>query len=151
MNSPALQISDRSLTSLKQPAINTLTQVQPHGAILVLKEPDMTVLQISRNVSKLFGRPAEDLIGKSLEDILDSYQADRFLHALAADNLDLMNPTKVWVRRVGDDYGVFDAIVHRSADGFLVLELEPALLQENIPFLGFYHLAKVSINQLERG
>ena len=151
MSSQALHLSDRSLTSLKQPAINTLTQVQPHGAILVLKEPEMTVLQISRNVSKLFGRPAEDLIGSSLEDILDSFQADRFLQALASDNLDLMNPTKVWVRRVGDDYGVFDAIVHRSADGFLVLELEPALLQDNIPFLGFYHLAKVSISQLETG
>lgn len=62
-----------------------------------------------------------------------------------------MNPTKIWVRRIGDDYGVFDAIFHRTLDGFLVLELEPALLQENIPFLGFYHLAKGSINQLEAG
>lgn len=151
MSSQVLQVSDRSLNSLKQPSIHTLTQVQPHGVVLVLKEPDMTVLQISRNASNLFGRSAEDLLGKTLEDILDSYQADRFLRGLAADNLDLMNPTKVWIRREGDDYGVFDAIVHRSADGFLVLELEPALLQDNIPFLGFYHLAKVSINQLEAG
>ncbi len=151
MFSQALPTSDANLAHLKQPSIHTLTQVQPHGALLVLKEPEMTVLQASRNVSKLFGRPAESLLGQSLENILDDYQADRFRRGLAADNLDLMNPTKVWVRRIGDDYGVFDAIVHRSADGFLVLELEPALLQENIPFLGFYHLARASINQLEAG
>lgn len=146
-----LPISDNQLSSLKQPSLHTLNQVQPHGAILVLQEPDMTVLQVSRNVSKLFGRSAEDLVGKNLEDIFDSYQADRFLQGLTANNLELMNPTKVWIRRVGDDYGVFDAIVHRSADGFLVLELEPSLLQENIPFLGFYHLARGSISQLEVG
>jgi two-component system, chemotaxis family, sensor kinase Cph1 len=151
MSSQSSIISDNHLSSLKQPSLHTLNQVQPHGAILVLQEPDMTVLQASRNVSKLIGRTAEDLIGKSLEDIFDSYQADKLMQGLAAGNLDLMNPSKVWIRRVGDDYGVFDAIVHRSADGFLVLELEPSLLQENIPFLGFYHLTRGSINQLEAG
>ncbi|HEY9888097.1 MAG TPA: GAF domain-containing protein, partial [Candidatus Obscuribacterales bacterium] len=151
MSHPTLSISDLNLASLKQPPIHTLTQVQPHGVMLILRESDLTVVQASRNSSKLLGKTAETLIGSHLSDILDDYQADRFLHGLAADNLDLMNPTKMWIRRQGDDYGVFDAIVHRSADGFLVLELEPSLLQENIPFLGFYHLAKVSINQLENG
>ena len=31
----------------------------------------------------------------------------------------------------------------------MILELEPAISQENIPFLSFYHLARASINQLE--
>lgn len=31
----------------------------------------------------------------------------------------------------------------------MILELEPAVSRENIPFLSFYHLAKASINQLE--
>lgn len=151
MSSQTLNISDSHLSSLKQPSLHTLTQIQPHGVVLVLQEPDLTVLQASRNVSQLLGRSAEDLIGQDLEDIFDSYQADKLLRGLAADNLDLMNPTKVWVRRLGDDYGVFDAIFHRSGDGFVVLELEPSLLQDNIPFLGFYHLTRGSINQLEVG
>lgn len=151
MSSQTLNISDSHLSSLKQPSLHTLTQIQPHGVVLVLQEPDLTVLQASRNVSQLLGRSAEDLIGQDLEDIFDSYQADKLLRGLAADNLDLMNPTKVWVRRIGDDYGVFDAIFHRSGDGFVVLELEPSLLQDNIPFLGFYHLTRGSINQLEVG
>ncbi len=88
------------------------------------------------------------MLGKTLDEILDAFQVDRFREGLAYENLDLINPTKVWVRRQGDDYQVFDAVFHRSADGFLVLELEPALTHESIPFLSFYHLAKASINQL---
>jgi two-component system, chemotaxis family, sensor kinase Cph1 len=138
-----------SIQQLKQPSINLLTQVQPHGVLLVLEEPDLTILQVSRNVSDAFGRAAEEVVGKTLEDVLDSFQVEQFKAGLFADNLDLINPTKVWVRRNGDDYSVFDAVFHRSNDGFLILELEPALAQENIPFLSFYHLAKASISKIE--
>lgn len=140
---------DANLTRLKQPDINTLTQVQPHGVLLVLQESDLTVLQVSRNTREAFGLAPEDVLGQSLDDLMDSYQIDQFRAGLNFDNLDIINPTKVWVRRQGDDYGVYDAIFHRNADGFLIMELEPALTQENIPFLSFYHLARASIGQLE--
>lgn len=140
---------DINLTSLKQPSIHVLTQIQPHGVLLVLKEPELTVLQVSSNTLTEFGLAPEAVLGKGLDEILDPFQVDRFRVGLTYENLDLINPTKVWVRRSGDDYRVFDAVFHRSADGVLVLELEPALTQENIPFLSFYHLAKASINQLE--
>jgi chemotaxis family two-component system sensor kinase Cph1 len=144
-----LVTQDINLNRLKQPSINILTQIQPHGVLLVLQEPELTVLQVSKNTSMAFGISPEALLGKSLEDILDSVQVERFREGLSSENLDLINPTKVWVKRKGSDFLVFDAIFHRSADGFLILELEPALTQENIPFLSFYHLAKASINQLE--
>ncbi len=145
----SVEVQDSQLISLKQPPIHILTQVQPHGVLLVLQEPELTVLQVSKNASKAFGMAPDQVLGKSLEEILDAFQVDRFKEGLSDDNLDLINPTKVWVRRQGDDYQVFDAVFHRSADGFLLLELEPALTQENIPFLSFYHLARASISQLE--
>lgn len=144
-----LEMQDVNLTKLKQPAIHSLTQIQPHGVLLVLQEPELTVLQTSRNTLSAFGITPEATLGRKLDEILDAFQVDRFRTALLANNLDLINPTKVWVRRTGDDYQVFDAVFHRSADGFLILELEPALTQDNIPFLSFYHLAKTSIGQLE--
>ena len=144
-----LEMQDINLNRLKQPPIHILTQVQPHGVLLVLQEPELTVLQVSRNTSTAFGVAPEAILGKTLDDILDSFQVDRLRMGLSRENLDLINPTKVWVRRKGDDYLVFDAVFHRSADGFLVLELEPALTQETIPFLSFYHLARASINQIE--
>ena len=144
-----LETQDINLNRLKQPPIHILTQVQPHGLLLVLQKPELTVLQVSRNTSQALGMAPEAILGKTLDDILDSFQVDRVRMGLSRENLDLINPTKVWVRRKGDDYLVFDAVFHRSADGFLVLELEPALAQETIPFLSFYHLARASINQLE--
>ncbi|MBD0336434.1 MAG: GAF domain-containing protein, partial [Cyanobacteria bacterium Co-bin13] len=144
-----LEIQEVNLTHLKQPEIHTLTQVQPHGVLLVLQESDLTVLQVSRNTRDAFGLPPEEVLGKTLDDLLDPYQVDQFRAGLSQENLDIINPTKVWVRRRGDEYGVYDAIFHRSSDGFLILELEPALSQENIPFLSFYHLARASIAQLE--
>jgi chemotaxis family two-component system sensor kinase Cph1 len=138
-----------NLTHLKQPEIQHLTKIQPHGVLLVLQEPDLSILQVSRNTTKLLGIAPDAILGMSLEDILDSYQVDRFKAGLSYNNLELINPTKVWVRRQGDDYSVFDAVFHRTVDNSLVLELEPAITQDNIPFLSFYHLAKASIQQLE--
>lgn len=143
------QTQDVNLTSLKQPPIHVLTKIQSHGVLMVLQEPGLNVLQVSTNVSSLFGISPQDTLGMNLEEILDPFQVDRLRAGLAYGNLDLVNPTKVWVRKQGDDYLVFDAVFHRSIDGFLVLELEPALAEDNIPFLSFYHLAKASINQLE--
>jgi two-component system, chemotaxis family, sensor kinase Cph1 len=143
------QLHGINLTNLKQPPIHISTRIQPHGVLLVLQEPDLKVLQVSRNTSSLFGISPEEMLHKTLEEILDPFQVEQFKAGLSSDNLDLINPTKVWVRKQGDDYYVFDAVFHRSADGFLVLELEPAISQENIPFLSFYHLARASINQLE--
>jgi len=140
-----------NLTQLKQPPIHISTQIQAHGVLLVLQEPDLHVLQVSNNTLGLFGLTPSEVLNMSLEELLDPFQVDRLKTGLSFDNLDLVNPTKIWIRKKGqgDDYLVFDAVIHRSADGFLVLELEPALSQENIPFLSFYHLARASINQLE--
>ncbi|HEY9735236.1 MAG TPA: GAF domain-containing protein, partial [Trichocoleus sp.] len=144
-----LETPELNLTRLKQPEIHSLTQVQPHGVLLVLQESDLSVLQVSRNTREAFGLSPEEVLGKTLDQLLDPYQVDQFRAGLAHENLDLINPTKVWVRRKGDEYSVYDAVFHRTSDGFLVLELEPALSQESIPFLSFYHLARASIAQLE--
>lgn len=140
---------EAQLVSLKQPAFHFLQAIQPHGVLLILQEPTLTVLQVSHNTTGVFAKTPDQVVGKTLEDLLDPYQADQVRRGLAYDNLDIMNPTKIWIRKSGDDYSVFDAVFHRSSDGFLVLELEPSLTQDNIPFLSFYHLARASIAQLE--
>ncbi|AFY99900.1 sensor histidine kinase [Calothrix sp. PCC 6303] len=137
------------LTSLKEPKINTITQIQSHGVLLVLEEAELTILQVSTNVYSVFGILAENLIGTKLENLLDSFQIERIKSGLSGENLDFINPTKIWVRKKGDDYVIFDAVFHRNSEGFIMVELEPAISQENIPFLSFYHLARASINQLE--
>jgi len=144
-----LPTQDINLTSLEQEPIHTSGQIQPHGVLFVLEEPDLKILQVSKNTYTVFGISPENMLQKTLEEILDSFQVERIKAGLSAEHLDFINPTKVWARTKGDDYVVFDSIFHRSRDGFLILELEPAISQENIPFLSFYHLARASINQLQ--
>ncbi|NEQ30398.1 MAG: hypothetical protein F6K04_05275, partial [Leptolyngbya sp. SIO4C5] len=54
-----------NLTRLKRPEIHTLGQIQPHGILLVLQEPNLNILQISRNAAAAFGRGLDDIIGQS--------------------------------------------------------------------------------------
>jgi chemotaxis family two-component system sensor kinase Cph1 len=138
-----------NLDELEELQIHLSAQLQPHGVLLVLQEPELKVIQTSTNTLAALGISPEAMLQKRLEDLLDPYQLDKIQVGLSEDNLDFINPTKVWIKQRGDDYVVFDAVFHRNAEGFLILELEPALSQENIPFLSFYHLARVSINQLQ--
>ncbi|PLZ96822.1 cyanobacterial phytochrome A [Fischerella thermalis CCMEE 5268] len=143
------ELQSLNLTSLKEPSIHTISQIQPHGVLLVLEEPELNILQVSSNTYDVFGITPENMLQKKLEDLLDPFQIEKIKAGLLLESLDMINPTKIWARVKGDEYIVFDGIFHRNADGFLILELELAFSQENIPFLSFYHLARASINKLE--
>jgi two-component system, chemotaxis family, sensor kinase Cph1 len=141
--------SNPMVTSLKEAPIHTLGQIQPHGMLFVLSEPDLRITQVSQNATTVFGLSLENLLDQNLEDIFDPFQIAQLQGNLSSQELDYVNPTKLWAKVANDDYVIFDGVFHRNADGLLILELEPADSQENIPFLSFYHLAQVSINQLE--
>lgn len=143
-----LQVTDVEFSLWDEEPVQLINQIQSHGVILVLEEPNLKILQVSTNAFSVFGISPEELVLQNLEDLLDSYQIERIKLGLAEENFDLLNPIKIWLRLKGDDYVVFDGIFHRNRDKFLILELEPALTQENIPFLSFYHLARASINRL---
>lgn len=146
-----LQVQDINLASLEQEAMKLSGHIQPYGVLFVLEEPDLKILQVSNNTYTVFGISPEKMLNKKLEEILDSFQVERLKSGLASDdNFEFLNPTKVWARKNGDEYLLFDSVFHRNKDGLLILELEPAISQENIPFLSFYHLARASINQLQK-
>lgn len=143
-----LQASLIDLTSLEK-AIHTSSQIQPHGLMLILQEPELNIVQVSNNATDIFGLSLADILQKNLEELLDPFQVEKIKAGLKEENIEYINPAKIWIRKKGDEYSIFDGIFHRNTDGFLILELEPALAQDNIPFLSFYHLARASINQLE--
>ncbi|MDJ0634521.1 MAG: ATP-binding protein [Xenococcaceae cyanobacterium MO_188.B29] len=138
-----------NLNELEKQAIHTSSLIQPHGVILVLQEPELKIVQVTTNSYSMFGIHPEDMIDRTLEELLDPFQFEIIQRGINQDNLDFINPTKIWVRKDGDDYAIFDGVFHRNTEGILILELEPAASQENIPFLSFYHLARTSINQLQ--
>ncbi|BFM41232.1 ATP-binding protein [Synechocystis sp. LKSZ1] len=139
---------DQHLQELEKLAIHTTSQIQAYGMVLVLAEPDLSIVQTSTNCHSLLGISAQQLLGESLESIFDSFQIEPIKEQITAGNLDFINPTKLWARLDGDNYTVFDAVFHRNAENILILELEPTDSVDSISFLSFYHLAKVSINEL---
>jgi len=95
--------------------------IQPHGAMLIVGEPDYVVLQASANSAELLGVPPEDLLGKSIGEILGR-GAPTFFERLQLMSLD---NTPVHVVReffAGSARGV-NIFAHRC-DGVLILELE---------------------------
>ena len=144
-----LEFQNINLTGLREIPIHSNNQIQPHGVLLVLRETDLKILQVSTNITNILSLEPSQILEKSLEDLLDPFQIKQIKMGLLEDSIELINPSKIWIRKKGDDYVVFDAIFHRNPQGTLILELEPALSQENIPFLSFYHLARASINRLE--
>lgn len=142
-------LSVTNLNELERQAIHTSSMIQPHGIVLVLEEPSLKVIQATINCHYAFGIRAQEMIDKTLEELFDPFQVDLIQKGVVQENLDFINPTKMWVRKNGGEYAIFDGVFHRNKDGILILELEPAESQESIPFLSFYHLAKASIGRLE--
>jgi chemotaxis family two-component system sensor kinase Cph1 len=149
MTELSIQAENIGLLNLEREPIHNSGQIQPHGVVLVLQEPELKILQTSTNTYSVLGISPQEMLNLTLEELLDPFQFEIIQQGLLQDNLNFINPTKMWVRKDGDEYAIFDGVFHRNTEGFLILELEPAASQESIPFLSFYHLARASINQLQ--
>jgi light-regulated signal transduction histidine kinase (bacteriophytochrome) len=99
--------------------------IQPHGVLLVLSEPEFTILQASANTSSLLGVEAHALLGRRLETLLDEASLQSLREALRGERPGDDNPLAMTVGA-----RAFDGIVHRH-QGATLLELEPVLAQES--------------------
>ncbi|MBU8546160.1 MULTISPECIES: GAF domain-containing protein [Roseomonadaceae] len=117
--SPAFGTAD--LSNCEREQIHLAASIQPHGALLLLREPDLTVLQASANAAAFLGlsTPAQ---GQRLGAIAPDIAAA--IAPLLADALDVVPAA---ARIPPGQVGVpLDAQIHRPAGGGLVLELERA-------------------------
>ena len=110
--------------------------IQPHGLLFVLRESDLSILQVSENVLDLLGMEAEDLLGRPLTSFLSVEQAERVRAAIDLVDPGDHNPVDLRLAALGDGR-ILDGFVHRF-DGFALLELEPVALKPD--FHDFYKL-----------
>ncbi|MGG5886481.1 GAF domain-containing protein [Falsiroseomonas sp. HC035] len=116
--SPAFGAAD--LSNCEREQIHLAASIQPHGALLALREPELTVLQLSANTTAFLGLP-ESPLGRRLADVAP--EIARAIAPLLVDRLDVV-PAAV---RVVDGPGVpLDVQVHRPIGGGVILELERA-------------------------
>ncbi len=116
-NAPAFGEAD--LSNCEREQIHLAGAVQPHGALLVLREPDLLILQASTNAPSVLG--------------IEGPVLDRPLGALAPDlaeqvrgQLDQpLDRVPIVLRRpVRVAAGPLDVVLHRPPEAGLVLELE---------------------------
>jgi light-regulated signal transduction histidine kinase (bacteriophytochrome) len=112
---------EADLSNCEREQIHLAGGIQPHGALLVLGEPDLVVVQASRNAAEFLGL-AGPVLGARLADLGGDLERRLRPHRDAA--LDAI-PTAVRCR-LGAEGRPFDCLFHRPPAGGLVLEIEPA-------------------------
>ena len=108
------------LSNCEREEIHLAGSIQPHGALLVVSEPDHRVIQASANAAEFLN--LKQVIGMSLADL----DGDLLFQILPH-----LDPTSqgmpIGVRcRIGTPSAEFDGLLHRPPAGGLIIELERA-------------------------
>lgn len=122
----APRFGEADLTNCDREPIHIPGSVQPHGALLVMAEPELTIVQVSDNVEAYLGRAPDALLYHPFDDLLGRERAARFRESYVGRETFIdLNPVAIEVPDHAGGIRTFDGVFHRSG-GLLVLELEPA-------------------------
>jgi PAS domain S-box-containing protein len=122
-SSPAFGQAD--LTNFEREQIHLAGSIQPHGMLLVLREPGLRIVQASATAGPLLGRPLASLLLSNLRDLGSGIDA-RVREVLAASREPQPQPFACSFKTPAGDAS-FEGTVHRTGRDTLVLELEPVI------------------------
>ncbi|MBW4576871.1 MAG: GAF domain-containing protein [Aphanothece sp. CMT-3BRIN-NPC111] len=143
----AVTVEIFDFSNWEQEQIHIPGSIQPHGILFVLEEPQLKILQVSNNTDEIIGIPPEELLNKTLSDILDGEQIDS-LHKCLLSDWENINPIKISIK-YQDSVFHFDGIIHRS-EQVLVLELEPVIYKSQVSFFSFHNLVKAPLTKIQK-
>jgi len=136
-----------TLTNCDKEQIHIPGSIQPHGVLFVLREPQLGIVQVSQNTEDLIGISPDDLVGEPLVNLLGQQQSELITHCLAKD-FEQVNPLKITLTRDNQKY-LFNGIVHRSPDSYIILELEPLTSSQGNKFFQFYQMTKGTLSKMQ--
>jgi len=126
LTSPAFGQAD--LTNCERELIHLAGSVQPHGLMLVLREPELRIVQASANVQALLGVHVEGLLKQSVAELGGDVLAS--IRQACAQASDLAEPAPLRCRvQANGQARHFEGTLHRvkAADSgsVLLVEIEP--------------------------
>ncbi len=135
------------VTNCEREPIHIPGSVQPHGVLVTTTGPGEPLLQVSAGSEHFVGRTAEELLGSTLEDLLDDASSVAVARAMAESSVSRVGvPLTVAPRRPGP-FAQLEALLHRSGDVWIV-ELEPA---PDVPQVGSsFHDVRDAVADLSR-
>lgn len=145
---PLVTAKNVDLSNCDREQIQYVGAVQPHGAMLVLQEPELRILQASSNTDVCFGTPTHSLLQQSLTMLMGEEQTATIAKRVVKDKLDSV-PVHVLQAWLPNNTTPFNVFAHRR-DGVLVLELEKAddtAIQ--IPVTELYSELRATISRLQ--
>ncbi|WP_269205294.1 SpoIIE family protein phosphatase [Motilibacter aurantiacus] len=146
------------MSNCEREPIHIPGSVQPRGALLVLTEPELEVVQASASAAALLGRELDELLGAPLAVALGPDAAGEVTRfASTFGDVRDRNPLELTLRRDGRPLGV-DAILHRvpldptgaRTGSLLVVELEPAYGPRPFSFPNTYQAVRGAVAELNR-
>jgi light-regulated signal transduction histidine kinase (bacteriophytochrome) len=120
VDSPAFGQAD--LTNCERELIHLAGSVQPHGALLVMRERDLRVVQCSANADAMLGCPGPWLLERGIAELGGDLAAQ--IRALLAGPLGEPALLQCHVVARGGSVQTLEGALHRQPSGALVLELE---------------------------
>ena len=136
------------LTNCDREQIHIPGSVQPHGALLVVNEADMTVLQVSASVKHVLGVMPEQLLGHQLSELMHPTQFRFWEQQILLKRLDA-NPLYLVPMQLKFSPGLFEGTVHRY-DGVLLIQLEKHESAGDSRSLDVYASARCMLTDLQR-
>ena len=127
--------------------IHIIGQIQSHGLLLAVCEPELVVQQVSTNVASFLGEDPEAVLGRSLESVLGSRQFDAFCRQVRQDDVLTACPLRVVIG--GSAPEMMDCISHRE-DGVLVVELELVRGSHSLEPLDIAEHIRIPLSRMER-
>jgi len=115
------QIPIPDLDMCAQEPVHIIGQIQPHGLLFALSEPDLIVRQVSANLSAFLGLPAESVLDHSFEIVLGAQLFEAYRAQIMSDAG--LTAATFHIPRRGDAVEM-QCTAHRQ-DGVLIVELEP--------------------------
>jgi light-regulated signal transduction histidine kinase (bacteriophytochrome)/CheY-like chemotaxis protein/HPt (histidine-containing phosphotransfer) domain-containing protein len=114
-------ISVPDLDRCAQEQVQIIGQIQPHGLLFALSEPDLVVRQVSANISAFLGMSPELVLDRPFESVLGAQLFEAFHAQLTSDAGSSVASFHIPQRGSAVEA---QCIAHRQ-DGVLIVELEP--------------------------
>jgi len=135
-----------TVTNCDSEPVQTPGCVQAHGAMLVLRPTDLTILQASENTDRLLGHPADTLLNKSVRAAIGP-DGEASLKAFLATEPTDRNPLYVFTLPAQGDIPPLDVTAH-TIDDVAVVEFE-ATGRTGTGEPDYYALVKKTVTRLQ--
>lgn len=113
------------LTNCERERIDLAGSIQPYGVLLVMREPDLTVVQASVNTESTLGVAHTDVLGQPVVRLGGDIAAQ--IASMAKSNLLMQaTPIRCTILRDGSEQAM-EGFLHRLSRGILIVELQPSV------------------------